>query len=79
MACVSHQVFVARTSSQDNETLIPQAVSYHHNLGVQATLYNLMNADMVVTTGSSFPLVAIQASPKVNTEPILLGITKPCN
>lgn len=42
----------------------PQRVSFVNDLGVPATVLHQMNADMVVTTGSSFPLVAVTASPK---------------
>ena len=44
----------------------PQRVSFINNLDVKATIYHQMNADMVVTTGSSFPLVALTVSPKVS-------------
>lgn len=42
-----------------------QRVSYVKNMDVRATLYHHMNADMIVTTGSSFPLLAATISPKV--------------
>lgn len=43
----------------------PQRVSFVNNLDVRAAVYHQMNADMVVTTGSSFPMVAVTVSPKV--------------
>ena len=42
-----------------------QRVTYVKNMDVRATLYHHMNADMIVTTGSSFPLLAATISPKV--------------
>ena len=44
----------------------PQRVSFVNDLDVKATVYHQMNADMVVATGSSFPLVAVTMSPKVS-------------
>jgi hypothetical protein len=44
----------------------PQRVSFVNDLDVKATIYHQMNADMVVTTGSSFPLVAVTVSPKAS-------------
>lgn len=42
-----------------------ERVSFIKNMDVKATLYHQMNADMLVTTGSSFPLLAATVSPKV--------------
>jgi hypothetical protein len=42
-----------------------ERVSYVKSMDVRATLYHHMNADMIVTTGSSFPLLAATVSPKV--------------
>lgn len=42
-----------------------ERVSYIKNMDVKATLYHQMNADMIITTGSSFPLLAATVSPKV--------------
>lgn len=42
-----------------------QRVSFISHMDAKATLYHQMNADMVITTGSSFPLVGVTVSPKV--------------
>lgn len=47
------------------QDLRPQRTSYIKNMDVRATLYHNMNADMIITTGSSFPLLAATISPKV--------------
>jgi hypothetical protein len=54
-------------SAEDPNKLVRQAqrVSFVNDMAVQATLYHEMNADMVITTGSSFPLVGVTISPKV--------------
>ena len=44
---------------------LPQRVSFVNDLDVKTTMYHQMNCDMMVTTGSSFPLVAATVSPKV--------------
>lgn len=46
-------------------TVPPQRVSFLKHMGVKSTILHQMNADMVVTTGSSFPLIAVTISPKV--------------
>lgn len=43
----------------------PQRVSFVNDADVRTTIYHEMNADMVITTGSSFPLVGVTVSPKV--------------
>jgi hypothetical protein len=43
----------------------PRRVSYVNNMNVKSTLYHQMNADMIVTTGSSFAFVAPTISNKV--------------
>ena len=43
----------------------PRRVSYVNDMNVKSTLYHQMNADMVVTTGSSFAFVAPTVSNKV--------------
>lgn len=49
-----------------SESNRPERVSFIKNMDVKATLYHQMNADMLVTTGSSFPLLAATISPKVS-------------
>lgn len=51
--------------SHRNEGVFSQRMSYIKNMGVKETLYHHMNADMVIATGSSFPLVAVTVSSKV--------------
>lgn len=51
--------------SNGNESTFPQQVSFVKHMGVKDTLYHHMNADMVIATGSSFPLVAVTVSSKV--------------
>ena len=41
--------------------------SYIKNMDVRRTLFQHMNADMIITTGSSFPLLAATISPKVRS------------
>ena len=43
----------------------PRRVSYVNNMNVKSTLYHQMNADRIVTTGSSFAFVAPTISNKV--------------
>lgn len=52
-----NDVFLRNTRSQ--------RISYVKNMDARATLFHHMNADMIVTTGSSFPLLAATISPKV--------------
>lgn len=52
-------------TSHGNEGAFPQQVSFVKHMDVKETLYHLMNADMVIATGSSFPLVAVTVSSKV--------------
>jgi len=40
-------------------------VSFINHMDVQTALFHMMNADMLVTTGSSFPYIAATISPKV--------------
>lgn len=48
-------------------------MTYLNTLGVDASLLHMMNADMLVTTGSSFPYLALTVSPK---PVVLFGKTK---
>jgi len=56
----------ARTDSaaeyRNNAVRHAQRVSFVNNMAVKATVYHEMNADMVITTGSSFPLVGVTAN-----------------
>lgn len=56
----------------------PQVLRFHNDLGVKETIFHLMNADMLVTTGSSFPMVALALSPKVGACVILDAQTSAC-
>ena len=56
-------MFSRRT--HENDGISPQQVSFIKQMGVKDTLYHHMNADMVIATGSSFPLVAVTVSSKV--------------
>jgi len=51
--------------SHGNEGAFSQRKSYIKHMGVKESLYHYMNADMVIATGSSFPLVAVTVSSKV--------------
>ena len=55
-----------KASNSDKDGQHPYRVSFLNNIDVKTTVYHQMNADMVVTTGSSFPLVALTAYPKVS-------------
>lgn len=57
--------FLDQIFSNDGGEKRPERVSYIKNMDVKGTLYHQMNADMIVTTGSSFPLLAATVSPKV--------------
>lgn len=60
------EIFANTTQrGEESKPHYSQRVSFVNNLDVKATIYHQMNADMVVTTGSSFPLVAVTISPKV--------------
>ncbi len=48
--------------------LPPQRVSFMNDVDMKTTVYHQMNADMIVTTGSSFALVA----PTLSTKPVVL-------
>jgi hypothetical protein len=41
-------------------------VSHLNQMTVLESLFHMMNADMLVTTGSSFPYIAVTVSPKVS-------------
>lgn len=56
------------SATREEEGPKTQQVSYVKNMDVKATLYHQMNADMVIATGSSFPLLAATVSPKVRWE-----------
>lgn len=43
-----------------------QSVHFLNDLDVRSSIYHMMNADMLVCTGSSFPYLAATASPKVS-------------
>ena len=61
-------------SSSDNSSAEPrQRVSYINNLDVKGSIHHQMNADMLITTGSSFALVAATISPKVSHIVVTLG------
>jgi len=49
----------------ENESAFPERISFIKHMDVKDTLYHHMNADMVIVTGSSFPLVALTVSSKV--------------
>jgi len=51
--------------SHQKEGASSHRMSYIKHMGVKETLYHHMNADMVIATGSSFPLVAVTVSSKV--------------
>ena len=40
-------------------------LSFHNDMGPKSAIFHMANADMLVTTGSSFPRVAAAISPKV--------------
>ena len=54
--------------SHGNESAFPERISFIKHMDVKDTLYHHMNADMVIATGSSFPLVAVTVSSKVRGE-----------
>ena len=60
------EIFGNREATDNNA--LPQRVSFMNNVDVKTTLYHQMNADMIVTTGSSFALVA----PTMSAKPIVL-------
>lgn len=43
-------------------------VTYLNDLDVKTSLFHMMNADMLITTGSSFPLIASTISAKVSLD-----------
>lgn len=59
------EVFGQEGERTNGTSRYPHRVSFINDLNVKATIYHQMNADMVITTGSSFPLVALTVSPKV--------------
>lgn len=48
-------------------------VSHMNTVDVETTLFHMMNADMLVTTGSSFPYIAATLSPKVRSTETFYG------
>ena len=54
--------------SHGNESAFPERISFIKHMDVKDTLYHHMNADMVIATGSSFPLVAFTVSSKVSDD-----------
>ena len=61
------EIFVNRDAAPDGK-LPPQRVSFMNDVDLKTTVYHQMNADMVVTTGSSFALVA----PTLSSKPVVL-------
>lgn len=53
--------FLPRIFLEDEST----RVTYINSMDVPTTLIHMMNADMLITTGSSFPYIAASVSPKV--------------
>lgn len=61
-----------------SESNRPERASFVKNMDVKATLYHQMSADMLVTTGSSFPLLAATVSPKVRRKMQLAKLNGAC-
>ena len=60
------EIFTNRDAADGD--LLPQRISFMNNVDMKTTVYHQMNADMIVTTGSSFALVA----PTLSTKPVVL-------
>ena len=56
-----------KMNGHDGDSARPHGyrVSFINDFDVKTTVYHQMNADILVATGSSFPLVAPTVSPKV--------------